>query len=83
MTDTLTSTIPEIVKWVENNPLIVTLTSGGAIVWLFANLKNAWSLLVSAIKALVSFEITNTYEDTRGTGVNPLRFRQIEFNNIL
>lgn len=77
------SKLPELLKWVENNPLIVTLTSGGAIVWLFANLKNMWHVATNVITALISFEITNTYEDARGIGGNTLKLRQVEFNNML
>lgn len=83
MDSTFLSKLPELVKWVEQNPLLLTVTSSGAIIWLFANLKNVWHLLVTSIKALISFEITNTYEDARAIGGNSLRLRQIEFNKLL
>ena len=82
MMDTLADKLPEIVKWVESNPLIVTLTSGGAVVWLFANLKSFWHSLMSTLKALVSFEMTNIYEDVRGIGCR-LSDKQLAFNKLL
>lgn len=83
MNDTFFLQISELVKWVEQNPFIVTVTSSGAIIWLFANLKNVWNLAINGIKALISFEIVNTYEDARAIGPNSLRLRQIEFNRLL
>ncbi len=41
--------------------------SGGAIVWLFSNIKTIWSMIVNAINVCISFNIYNTYEDNRGT----------------
>ena len=80
----MTENLQDIIKWVESNPLIVTLTSGGAIVWLFANLRNIFSLVVRAIEACISFTVTNTYEDARGYGVGyNVKIRQLMFNNIL
>ena len=83
MENTFLSNLPDLVKWVESNPLIVTLTSGGAIVWLFANLKGIFSSIVHTIEACISFTIANTYEDARGIGYNGLKLKQIAFNNIL
>jgi len=80
----LVDSLQGIVKYVESNPLIVTLTSGGAIVWLFANLRSIVGAVVSGIKACISFTITNTYEDSRGSGCGyNLKLRQIVFNNFL
>lgn len=83
MMDSLATKLPEIVKWVESNPLIVTLTSGGAVVWLFANLKGIVSAAINAVVACISFTITNTYEDNRGQTGSTLKLRQVHFNNLL
>ena len=40
-----------LVKYVEGNPLIATLMSGGAVVWLFANLRCIFSIIVELLKA--------------------------------
>lgn len=84
MENTFLSNLPDLVKWIESNPLVVTLTSGGAIVWLFANLRSIFTSIVAGVKACISFTITNTYEDARGTscGYN-LKLRQIVFNEFL
>lgn len=80
----MTENLQEIIKWVESNPLIVTLTSGGAIVWLFANLRSIFSAIVNATTACISFTITNTYEDSRGYGVGyNIKMKQMAFNNLL
>lgn len=84
MENTFFSSIPDIVKWIESNPFIVTLTSGGAVVWLFANLRSIFAVIVDSIKACISFTITNTYEDSRGYGAGyALKLKQQVFNNIL
>lgn len=84
MENTFLSNLPDLVAWVEKNPLIVTLTSGGAIVWLFANLRSIFSAIVGAVKACISFTVTNVYEDSRGYGCGyNLKLRQIVFNNLL
>lgn len=83
MMDSLADKLPEIVKWVESNPLIVTLTSGGAVVWLFANLKGIVNAVINAVVACISFTITNTYEDNRGQTGSTLKLRQVHFNNLL
>lgn len=79
------SHISELVKWVENNPLIVTVTSSGAIIWLFTNLKTIWRKIVGFIESLISFKIYNTYEDTRNGNdcYTSLRFRQELFNKLI
>lgn len=85
MMDTaLTANIQEMLKWIESNPLMLTLTSGGAVVWLFANLKSIFSTIVSAVKACISFTITNIYEDARGYGIGySIKLKQMMFNNFL
>ncbi len=68
----------------QTNPLIVTLMSGGAVVWLFSNIKSIWNMVVNAVNALISFNIYNTYEDSRGTfDNNSLKIRQTIFNSFL
>ena len=58
--------------------------SGGAIVWLFTNLKNIWNIIVNFITVCISFNIYNTYEDNRGTYSDMhLKMRQLIFNNFL
>lgn len=73
-----------LVKYVEGNPLIATLMSGGAVVWLFANLRSIFSTIVALVKACISFTVTNTYEDARsyGCGYN-IKLKQLVFNNFL
>lgn len=82
-TTTLMSKLPELLDWVEKNPLFLTVTSSGVAIWLIANLKSMFSMLAAAAKALISFEITNTYEDARAIGANTLRIQQVEFNRLL
>ena len=73
-----------LIKYVENNPLIATLMSGGAVVWLFANLRSIFSAIITGIKACISFTITNTYEDSRGYGCGyNIKIKQLVFNNFL
>lgn len=73
-----------LVKYVEGNPLIATLMSGGAVVWLFANLRSIFSAIVEIVKAFISFTITNTYEDSRGYGYGyNIKLKQLVFNNFL
>ena len=73
-----------LIKYVENNPLIATLMSGGAVVWLFANLRSIFSAIITSIKACISFTITNTYEDARGYGCGyNIKIKQLVFNNFL
>lgn len=80
----LSSNMQDAITWVQTNPLIVTLMSGGAVVWLFGNIKNIWHIAVNAVNALISFNIYNTYEDNRGTfSDNILKIRQVIFNNFL
>lgn len=84
MENTFFSSFPDVIKWIESNPLIVTLTSGGAVVWLFANLRSIFATVVDAVKACISFTVTNTYEDARGYGCGyALKLKQQVFNNIL
>ena len=84
MDTTLASSIQSIVKYVESNPLIITLTSGGAVVWLFANLKSIFNAIANAVKACISFTVTNIYDDQRGvSGCGGLKVKQIAFNNML
>ena len=78
------SRLPELIQWIEKNPLIVTLTSGGAIVWLFANLKGIFNAAVNCITTLISFTIENIYEDARGYGAGyNIKMKQLIFNNLL
>ena len=80
----LTGNLQQSLQWVQTNPLIVTLMSGGAVVWLFSNIRNIWNMIVNAINVLISFNIYNTYEDSRGTyDNNALKIRQTIFNNFL
>ena len=80
----LTSNLQNTLQWVQTNPLIVTLMSGGAVVWLFSNIRNIWHMVVNAINVIISFNIYNTYEDNRGTyDNNTLKIRQTIFNNFL
>ncbi len=80
----LTGNLQQSLQWVQTNPLIVTLMSGGAVVWLFSNIRNIWNMIISAINVLISFNIYNTYEDSRGSYDNsPLKIRQTIFNNFL
>ena len=80
----LTGNLQQSIQWVQTNPLIVTLMSGGAVVWLFSNLRNIWHKIISAVNAIISFNIYNTYEDNRGQFAdNMLKIRQIIFNNFL
>lgn len=83
MDTVLISSIQSIVKYVESNPLIITLTSGGAVVWLFANLKSIFNAVANAVKACISFTVTNIYDDARAHTGTSLKIRQIAFNNIL
>lgn len=84
MDTTLANSIQSIVKYVESNPLIITLTSGGAVVWLFANLKSIFNAIANAVKACISFTVTNIYDDQRGvSGCGGLKIKQIAFNNML
>lgn len=84
MENAFLSKIPDLMKWIESNPLIITLTSGGAIVWLFANLKSIFTAIVNCITALISFTIENIYEDARGYGVGyNIKMKQLVFNNLL
>lgn len=73
-----------LIKYVESNPLIATLMSGGAVVWLFANLRSIFNIIVALVKACISFTITNTYEDARGYGCCcNIKLKQLMFNNFL
>lgn len=85
MDNTVLSHVSDLVQWVENNPLIVTVTSSGAIIWLFTNLKTIWRKIVGFIESLISFKIYNTYEDTRNGNdcYTSLRFRQELFNKLI
>ena len=84
MENAFLSKIPDLMKWIESNPLIITLTSGGAIVWLFANLQSIFNAIVNCITALISFTIENIYEDARGYGVGyNIKMKQLVFNNLL
>ena len=82
---TLTSNLQNTIQWVQTNPLIVTLMSGGAVVWLFSNIRNIWRMIVSAISTVISFNIYNTYEDSRAEsyGVQNLKIRQEIFNDLV
>lgn len=59
---------------------LTTVASGGLIVWLITNLKTIWGHLVDAVKACISFTITNQYEINRNKDLS--NFQQA-FNEII
>lgn len=76
--------LQSLISYVESNPLMATLMSGGAVVWLFANLRSILSFVVGIVKACISFTVTNTYEDSRGSGCSyAIKMKQQMFNNLL
>lgn len=85
MMNTLTANLQNVLEWVQTNPLIVTLMSGGAVVWLFSNIRSIWHFIVNIITTFISFTIYNTYEDTRAEQRhgNDLTIRQMIFNRFL
>ena len=80
----MTESIQNIISYIDNNPLIATLMSGGAIVWLFANLRSISMFILDAILACTSFIVANTYEDNRSTSYyGSLKLKQQMFNIFL
>lgn len=76
--------LQSLISYVESNPLMATLMSGGAVVWLFANLRSILSFVVGTVRACISFTITNAYEDSRGSGYSyAIKIKQQMFNNLL
>lgn len=75
--------LQSLISYVESNPLMATLMSGGAVVWLFANLRSILSFAVGTVKACISFVITNAYEDARGSSYYSIKMKQQMFNNLL
>lgn len=67
----------------QSNQVISTVAGGSVVVWLVTNIKSIWSKLVGAITALVSFQIVNTYEDSRGSGGWNITDSQFVFNDFL
>lgn len=53
------------------------------VVWAVSNIKMFWGKLVDAIKALISFSIVNTYEDSRGATGRDLTKSQTIFNDFV
>lgn len=69
-------------KTFESNPIIPLIASGGLTVWVISNLKTIYYAVKNFIMSLISFNIHNAYEDTRGFGYNTKRV-QLIFNDFL
>lgn len=66
----------------QQNQVLSTVAGGSVIVWVVSNIKMLWSKFWSAVTAIVSFTVVNTYEDTRGNG-RYLYAAQDVFNTLI
>lgn len=68
---------------VQQNQILSTVAGGSVIVWVVSHIKSIFTSIVNAVKALISFQIVNVYEDNRGGNGRLLSPAQLGFNMFL
>ena len=74
--------LEQAIKFLETNPILPTVASGGIVVWLISNLKEIFNLAKDLVTSLISFVVYNTYTDERGFG-HGMYDRQIAFDRLV
>ena len=74
--------ISNIQNVVQNNQILTTVAGGSIIVWLVSNIRMFIRSFINGVTALISFTITNYYEDNRGQDYLLFK-KQIAFNDII
>ena len=74
--------VGDIIRYLESNPILPTVASGGIAVWLISNIRNIFGTAVGWITNLISFVVYNNYTDERGFG-HGMYEKQIAFDSIV
>lgn len=75
----------ELLKHIEtlsSNGLLTTIAGGSIIVWIVSNLRSFFWSIVHLVDQLISFTVSNYYEDNRGKEYN-LYLKQRVYNKML